>query len=202
MEIKSIYDESFRKYGCIIQDRFDDVLSKLAKIEKPQKGVKYLASEETLESSFDKEKLENDYFGGMPIQIGYCAGFNKSVNALEYHKSSEINMANEDFILVLGLRQDIVDNAYDIANAEAFLVPRGVAVEIYASTLHYCPLSQGESSFNMLVVLPKGTNVGKRKSSLEPLLYGTNKWLLAFSGTSEAKGGAFVGLKGEKPWMK
>lgn len=202
MEIKSIYDESFKKYGCIIHDNFDDVLSKLVKIEKPAKGVKYLASEETLESSSDKEKLENVYFGGMPIQVGYCVGFNKTVNALEYHKNSEINMANEDFILVLGLRQDIIDNTYDIGKAEAFLVPSKVAVEIYATTLHYCPISKDETPFNMLVVLPKGTNVGKRKSMVDPLLYCTNKWLLTFEGTGEAKNGAYAGLKGEKPWMK
>lgn len=198
MEIKKITDESFRKYGRIIHDDFTDVLKCLSRIEKPEKGVKYVASFKTLEQSSDKQKLEEDYFGGYPIQMGYCAGANKVVNALEYHKSSEINMANEDFILVLGLRQDIIDDTYDLAKAEAFLVPGGVAVEIYATTLHYCPIEKDNKPFNMLVALPKGTNVGKRRSEKEPLLYGTNKWLIAYEGTPEVRNGAVAGLKGEK----
>lgn len=198
MEIKNIDDKSFKKYGCVIHDDFADVLNRLKRIEKPTKGVKYVASVDSLEASSDKQKLEEDYFGGQKIQIGYCAGYNKVVNALEYHKSSEINAANEDFILVLGLRQDIIDNTFDLAKAEAFLVPKGTAVEIYATTLHYCPISEGTTPFNMLVVLPKETNLGKRKSEREPLLYCTNKWLIAYEDTGEAKDGAYPGLKGEK----
>ena len=41
-------------------------------------------------------------FGEMEIQIGYCNGHNSMLNALEYHKSSEINVAATDAVLLLG----------------------------------------------------------------------------------------------------
>ena len=36
-------------------------------------------------------------FGGLPVQIGYCNGSNVKLNALEYHRSSEIDIAVTDF---------------------------------------------------------------------------------------------------------
>ena len=134
----------------------------------------------------------------MPIQIGHCSGHNSVLGCLEYHKSSEINMANEDFILLIGERKDIVDGKYDLSKVEGFLVPKGVVVEMYANTLHYCPCGVDGKEFRMLVVLPKGTNVGRYHSELEPALRNANKWLLAHEDTNEARNGAYVGLIGQK----
>lgn len=198
MEIKDIHSDEFKKYGCVIDDDFSDILNRLKKIEKPTTEVTYVASLPLLEESSEKEKLEKDYFGFYPIQVGYCAGFNKVVDALEYHKSNEINIANEDFILVVGLRQDIVHNTYDLSKAEAFFVPKGTPIEVYSTSLHYCPISVGKESFNMLVVLPKGTNVGSPRSKRCPLLFSTNKWLIAYKGTNEEKEGAVAGLIGKQ----
>ena len=197
MLIQSIFSGSFKKYGRIINDDFSLTLKELEKIPYPEKGVKYVAKYKELENTSDYLKLKQDYFGGMPIQIGYCAGFNKTTSALEYHKSSEINMANEDFILVLGERKDIIDGKYDLSKVEAFLVPCKIAIEIYATTLHYCPISIGDQKFNMLVVLPDGTNVGRKESKLEPMLRCTNKWLLCHENSGEAKNGVYVGLTGD-----
>ena len=62
------------------------------------------------------------------------------LNALEYHKDSEINVAAKDAILLLGLRSEIEeDYTFDTANVKAFLLPAGSAVEIYATSLHYAP---------------------------------------------------------------
>ena len=65
-----------------------------------------------------------------------CNGKNDTLNAVEYHRSSEINIACSDLVLLLGMEQDInrPDNTYDTAQMEAFLVPQGVAVELYATT--------------------------------------------------------------------
>ena len=117
---------------------------------------------------------------------------------MEYHKSSEINIANEDFILVLGERKDIIDGKYDLSKVELFLVPKRTTIEIYATTLHYCPISSGDSKFNMLVVLPLGTNVGRKESQLEPMLRCTNKWLICHEDSREARNGAYVGLIGNE----
>ena len=54
------------------------------------------------------------------IQIGYCNGSNVKLNALEYHRSSEIDIAVTDLILLLGCQQDIKEDTYDTALVEAF----------------------------------------------------------------------------------
>ena len=78
---------------------------------------------------------------------------------MEYHRSSEVSAAATDAILILGSQQDIADDwSFDTAKCEAFLVPKGTAVEIYATTLHYAPCSVGDERFRVTVVLPKGTN--------------------------------------------
>ena len=53
----------------------------------------------------------------------------------------------------------------------------------------------------MAVVLPRGTNTEKPdfepKSEEDTWMTARNKWLLAHPESSEAKGGAHIGLKGE-----
>ena len=87
---------------------------------------------------------------------------------------------------------------------KAFRVPAGVLVEVYATSLHYAPCHvDPEKGFRVLVVLSEGTNLDIDMAQYAPLqaeeayLTATNKWLLAHEESSEAKGGAKVGLKGE-----
>ena len=65
-----------------------------------------------------------------------------------------------DLVLLLGAEQDIqADYTYDTSLVEAFLVPAGTVIEVYATTLHYAPCTaEGESGFRCVVVLPAGTN--------------------------------------------
>ena len=104
------------------------------------------------------------------------------LNALEYHRSSEINVAATDAILMLGCQQDITDDfTYDTAKVEAFLVPAGTAVEVYATTLHYAPCGVDGAGFKVVVVLPKGTNLEleeKHEGGEDAHLTAKNKWLL------------------------
>ena len=58
---------------------------------------------------------------------------NKKLNALEYHRNSEINIAVTDLILLIGCQQDVEpDHTYDTSKVEAFLVPAGTGIEVYA----------------------------------------------------------------------
>ena len=119
------------------------------------------------------------------------------LNCLEYHKGNEINLANEDFILLLGRIFDIKDNKYDTKLVKAFKVPKGIPVEIYSTTLHYAPCGINGSGFRVLICLPKGTNVNKKLSDKDKMLWANNKWLLAHPESVEAKDGAYIGLVGE-----
>lgn len=198
MKINSIYDGKFAKFGKIINYPFTKTLEILKTKECPSNRVMYRASDGELENTIEFDFASKNMFGNMPIQFGFCSGHNKCVYCLEYHKSSEVNVANEDFILVLGKVEDIKDGQYDSKNAEAFLVPKGIAVEIYSTTLHFAPCHASEEGFIMLVALPKGTNVGSVTSDFDPMLYQTNKWLIARPDSFEAKNkNAHVGLIGD-----
>ncbi len=135
-----------------------------------------------------------------PFQVGYCNGINYKLNAVEYHKSSEVNVAATDAVLILGMQQDITEEfTYDTAKMEAFLVPAGTAVEIYATTLHYAPCSVGGNQFKVGIVLPVGTNCPLTQEHdrwEDKLITAKNKWLIGHEeGGLDA--GAHIGLVGK-----
>ena len=197
----SVMEPEFKKYGKVIGGYdLKEILQKMEETPCPD-DVVYVASVKELEDLKIAEELADGVYGQMPIQIGYCNGKNKLLNALEYHRSSEIDVAVSDLVLMLGKRADITEDfQYDSANVEAFLVPAGTAVEVFADTLHYAPCNTEESGFRMVVVLPKGTNLDLTKkhenaTDEETLLFGTNKWVIAHP---DAKiEGAFNGIIGE-----
>lgn len=146
------------------------------------------------------EKMQTAYYGELPIQIGYCNGHNHLLNAVEYHRSSEVDVAADDLILLLGSQQDITDDyTYDTSKIEAFLCPKGTGVELYATTLHYAPCSVGENGFRCAIVLPKDTNLpldAQHAGYEDALITAKNKWLIGHAeGGLDA--GAHIGLVGE-----
>lgn len=163
--------------------------------------VVYVPSVEEMEALPDAEEMKNRGFGGLPIQIGYCNGDNRKLNGLEYHRSSEINIAVNNLVLLLGREQDIeADGTYDTSRVEAFFVPAGTVIEVYATTLHYAPCTaEGENGFRCVVVLPKGTNTeldfAAGAEGEDRLLAAKNKWLISHEEAGIV--GAFCGLKGE-----
>lgn len=200
MEIKKVTDAAFRKYGRTIPEfDFSELVEKLAETPLPD-GVVYEPSVEMLEALPVKDKLETAYYGELPIQIGYCNGHNHLLNAVEYHRSSEVDIAADDLILLLGSEQDITDDyTYDTSKIEAFLCPKGTAVELYATTLHYAPCSVGDNGFRCAIVLPKDTNLplDKKHAGYEDsLITAKNKWLIGHAeGGLDA--GTHIGLIGE-----
>lgn len=62
--------------------------------------VIYVPSVDELEALDVAKELQNRAYGGLPIQIGYCNGHNKKLNAVEYHRNSEINVAATDLVLL------------------------------------------------------------------------------------------------------
>jgi hypothetical protein len=162
--------------------------------------VEYVASLDKLEKTKAAMELGEIFFGGMPVEAGYCNGHNRSLNALEYHRNSELIVAATDVILLLGDIHDISNTyTYDTSLVEAFLLPAGTAAELYSTTLHYAPCSAGPGGFRTGIVLPRGTN-GSLKHKPEAkgeaaLLFAVNKWLIAHEEAGIE--GAYVGLTGE-----
>ena len=207
MKILSVKDPAFRKYGRVITNvNFTELVEEMKKIPIPE-GVVYEPGINALEALPVKKELETVTYGETPIQIGYCNGHNSKLNAVEYHRSSEINVAATDAILLLGQLADVAEDfTYDTSKMEAFLVPAGTGVEVFATSLHYAPCGVDGRGFQVAIVLPQGTNYPLqgthqkvdhgRAPSEDALLAATNKWLIG-----HAEGGlpesAWIGLKGE-----
>jgi len=206
MTIKPVTGRAFKPFGRVIKGYYlRSLIEEMDKTECPSDKVVYEPSVRSLETLKINRQFSEEAYGGMPIQIGYCNGRNHLLNAVEYHRDSELNLACTDMILLVGKRQDIGrDYTYDTGKMQAFLVKKGTLVEIYSTTLHYAPISAGEhENFRCVVVLPRGTNEplpacrGKAHTKEDQLLTHVNKWLIAHPESGLDKDGAFVGLKGE-----
>ena len=183
MEIKKITDPAFRKYGREVKGVDFAPLVKALLDETPlPDDVAYEPSVAVLEATPTYAQLKTKTYGETEIQVGYCNGHNWKLNAVEYHRGSEINVAATDAILILGWQPDITDDfTYDTSLMEAFLVPAGTAVEIYATTLHYAPCSVGDAGFKVGIVLPAHTNYpldSEHAGDEDALITATNKWLI------------------------
>ena len=199
MKIQKVTDPAFRKYGQVLEGYDFTGLIKEMKHTPVPEDVIYVPSVEELEALDIMKDLQNKGYGGLPVQIGYCNGHNKKLNAVEYHRNSEINVAVTDLVLLIGHQQDIEpDHTYDTSKIEAFLVPAGTGIEVYATTLHYAPCHVNEGGFQCVVVLPKGTNTDltfqTEKMGEDSLMTAKNKWLIAHEEAGIR--GAFNGLLG------
>ena len=202
MKIYSIHAPEFKPYGKVLEGYDVSCLLKaMETIPLPETGVAYEPGIPALEATCTYGQLQNNAYGGMPVQLGMCWGRNTRLNCLEYHRDSEVNIGTVDFILLLARQEEIMDGVLDTAKVKAFRVPAGVAVEVYATTLHYAPCHVDETKgFRVAVVLPKGTN--DVKPSITPVneedkrLWARNKWLLAHAESAEAAQGAPIGLDG------
>ena len=202
--MKSVTDKEFKQYGRVLDiDTADFVQAMLAK-EPIKEGVVYEPSDEVLEKLPLYKQMQDEVFGGMEVEFGFCSGYNNKLNAVEYHRSSEIDIAATDLVLMLGRQQDIdySNNTYETKNIELFFVPKGTAVELYATTLHYAPCRENNEEFRCGVVLPKGTNLPLKVKPVEnkgenQLLFAANKWLIGHAESGVAKDGGFIGLVGE-----
>lgn len=202
LSIKPVTDPTFCTYGKVVTG-YDagELLEKMKETPLPE-DVIYVPSVEELEELAVSKEMEKKLYGQLPIQVGYCNGHNKKLNAVEYHRNSEINIAVTDLVLILGRQQDIApDYTYDSGKMEAFLVPAGTIIEVYATTLHYAPCHVEEEGFRCVVILPKDTNTdlepaGEALNEEDRLLFARNKWLIGHK-----EGGlpehAYIGVTGE-----
>ncbi len=202
MTIHSVYDPAFRAYGQVLEGyETDELLKAMEAIPLPEEGVAYEPGIGSLAACGIFADFRDRAYGGMPIQIGMCWGRNTMLNCLEYHRDSELNIGEGDFILLLARQEEITEGSLDTEKVKAFRAPGGAVVEVYATTLHYAPChTDPAAGFRVAVVLPRGTNTEKppveEKDPEDRLFRARNKWLLAHPEAPEASDGAYVGLRG------
>ena len=205
MKIESVLDPAFAAYGHVVtglEEARAEILAALAGTPQPAAGTAYCPEDPALQELPAAAEVSGHLFGGMPCQLGWCNGRNTKLNCLEYHRDSEYNLANEDFILLLARRDEIENGRLDTGKVRAFRVPAGTLVEVYATTLHYAPChTDPDKGFRVLVALPAGTNTAKPdiapKTGEDAWLWACNKWLLAHPNSAEAAQGAAAVLDGE-----
>ena len=197
----SVLDPEFRPFGRVIEMDASSLIEEADKVEMPEAGSKYVPDLPALEALPIFDVVKNDLRGQGSCQIGYCWGYSSMLNCLEYHRASEHNIAVTDMVLLLAQQQDMEGLDLSCDKITAFYFPKGTVIEVYATTLHFCPCQVEDEGFKCIVVLPRGTNTGKPaitpRNEEDQWLLARNKWLLAHPESSEAAEGAYVGLRGE-----
>lgn len=203
MKIYSVYDPEFKPYGRALEGYDTTCLMNAMKtVLLPETGTAYEPSIPVLEATCNYAEFQNNFYGGIPVEIGMCWGRNTRLNCLEYHRDSELNIGEGEYILLVARLNEVENGVLDTAKVKAFRAPGGVPVEVYATTLHYAPCNAkvGEP-FRVAIVLPRGTNFPMPqivpKNAEDGWMTAWNKWLLAHPESDEAKNGAHIGLTGE-----
>ncbi len=199
LNLKCICDESFRPYGEVVKGYdLSELIEYMEKNTEIPNGCKYCPTVPEMEATDAAKKITAVFCGGMPSQFGYTNGTTSSLDALEYHKASELVIAITDLVVLVAKRDEIVNNNLDSSKVKAFFVPAGTAFEMYATTLHYAPCQAQEGGYKSIVVLPKGTNYAIERSEMDKTLWGTNKWLIAHPEVKKlADAGAALWISGE-----
>ena len=180
VDIYDVSDKEFLSFGRIIKTLdTTEIIAVAKKMENPEKGSAYLPSVADFEFLKIATEIENKCFGTLPTQLGYCWGHNTLMNATEWHTSSEINIAVTPLVLILGHIWDMENGKIDSSKFKAFYLPAGTVVEVYATSLHFCPCEVCENGFGCVVGLPKDTNTNLEVEPQDKLLFRKNKWIIA-----------------------
>ena len=209
IDIKALTDPAFKRYGqVLIGYDFSEAITYINSLPAPSKGPEmYIQVCKELNELPIAQKIKNEIFGGVNTDIGYALGLAEGkCELLEYHRCDEFMVATEDpFIMILGDQRDIVHNTYDLSLAEAFFIPVGVAVDLYATTLHGYPYQTSDRGYRILLGLIQNTNNPidfdvDRSHRETKLLTNVNAFLLTKQ-PGEGKPG-YIGLTGEIPVLR
>ena len=202
IDILPVTDERFKYYGRVLGGRDEALSAALSATEIPAEGNLYRASVESLESVPVIADIRRVAFGEMETQAGFCNGRGYTLNALEYHKCSEVNYTTTGLVLLLALPRDVEDGCLDSSSVVGFYLPPETLIEVLPGVLHFAPCRISEEGFNCLVVLEKGVNspidrVDTGAPGEEKLLWMRGKWMTCHPDSPQAQKGAFVGITGE-----
>ena len=115
-KMKTVMDKEFQVYGRVLPldtTAFTAAINAHKTIASGQ--VVYEPSVREFEQLPLYQQLAEKVYGELPIEFGHCSGWNEALNAVEYHRSSEVDIAATDLVLMVGRQQDIdyTDNTYD-----------------------------------------------------------------------------------------
>ena len=82
MKIYSVYDPAFKPYGQIVEgmeDAVKEIMTALATTPLPD-AVGYVPEEPVLQELPAATEVSEHLYGGMPVQLGMCWGYNTKLN--------------------------------------------------------------------------------------------------------------------------
>ena len=177
VKLYCVKDDEFAPFGRVIDTDTAEIVAAGEKIAMPEGASSYMPSQPDFEKLAIADEICQSYFGEMPTQVGYCWGHSNKLNALEWHTSSEVNIAVTDLILLLAPLSKFKGGRIDSSEVRGFFVPKGTCIEVYATSMHFCPIEVSKSGFGCVVALPKGTNTDLENSHDDKLLFRKNKWI-------------------------
>lgn len=208
-DIQPVECQTFRKYGKVIEGVHLPEMEKFVRnTEMPETEFYEPCTEELMNMGEEAELIKNHIYGQIPCQIGYYNGYVDRLNAVEYHKCSEVLVILEDAVLIVGTLEDIEEEKLDTSKMKYFYVKKGTCVELYATTLHWAPCAVGERGVRQIVVQAKGTNTPlmhpvENKIAEDKYLLERNKWVFIHEEVKAIMAGnAYVGLIGENPVIR
>lgn len=200
MTILSIKDNPaiFAPYGQLLPGDFSAIVAGLtAWTLIPPEGNVYQRDEPRFHTLAEVNGIQEEVFGLLRMQAGYCNGHNQQLNALENHASPEVDVAGDDQVLFLARENDVENGMIVSQKVQAFLLKKGEAVLLSPYTFHFSPCAVTKDGFRTAILLPWGTNEPLEKKSKDPRLWMKNKWLYAHPDSPQAARGAYVGISGE-----
>lgn len=187
----------FMEFGRVLDINVDEIISVAKTIPNPESGSCYVASEPKFEQLAIANEFRDKCFGELEIQTGYCWGSSHKLNALEWHKCSEVNVSVTPLVLLLAQMSDFRGGHIDSSRVKGFYVPEGKCIEVFATSMHFCPIQVQDGGFGSVVVLPKGTNVPLDRTYADKTLYRKNKWLVCCEDNDALKEkGVVAGISG------
>ena len=179
IEIFDTASKEFSVFGRKLDLNTDEIVKVAEGTKNPEIGSLYDASLTEFEKLKIAEEIGEECFGEMGCQVGYCRGHSNRLNAFEWHTSSEINVAVTDLVLILARVDQIENRKIDSSLSKVFYIKKGEAIEVYATSLHFCPCEVEKSGFGCVVALPRGTNLPLERAHNDPFLFRKNKWIIA-----------------------
>ena len=109
LPLYSVTDPEFKRYGRVLAGETAELAKALDTCAIPAEGNCYQASVPVLEEVALMQDMKRVVFGDMPIEAGFCNGRGYKLNAMEYHKCSEVNFTTTGLVLLLALPEQLDD---------------------------------------------------------------------------------------------
>ena len=87
--MKSVHDIEFKQYGRVLDVNTAEFVATMKAKEAIKEGVVYEPSDTDLEALPLFKQMQDEVYGGLEVEFGFCSGYNNKLNAVEYHRSSD-----------------------------------------------------------------------------------------------------------------